>query len=105
AVVATVIGDAVSARDATAKGTRVARAYGDPLLRPAASSSGSSPSTARSPPTRGSVVAVWGPTGAPGRTTVAVTLADELSRLGASSLLVDADVDGGGGAGGLGVLS
>jgi MinD-like ATPase involved in chromosome partitioning or flagellar assembly len=40
-------------------------------------------------------VAVWGPTGAPGRTTVAVTLADELFRLGSSSLLVDADVYGG----------
>ena len=95
AVVATVIGDAVSARDATAKGTGVARAYGDPLLRPATSSPGSSPSIDRPPPTRGSVVAVWGPTGAPGRTTVAVTLADELSRLGSSSLLVDADVYGG----------
>jgi MinD-like ATPase involved in chromosome partitioning or flagellar assembly len=95
AVVATVIGDAVSARDATAKGTRVARAYGDPLLRPATNSPGSSPSIDRPPPTRGSVVAVWGPTGAPGRTTVAVTLADELSRLGSSSLLVDADVYGG----------
>src|SRR4029079_11771197 len=91
-------GDAVSARDATAKGTGVARAYGDPLLRPATSSPGSSPSTDRPPPTRGSVVAVWGPTGAPGRTTVAVTLADELSRLGSSSLLVDADVCGGGSA-------
>ena len=30
----------------------------------------------------GTVVAVWGPTGAPGRTTVAITLADELARLG-----------------------
>jgi len=41
------------------------------------------------------VVAVWGPTGAPGRTTVAVGVADELSRLGLSALLVDADVYGG----------
>ncbi|WP_347057847.1 chromosome partitioning protein [Blastococcus sp. HT6-30] len=49
------------------------------------------------PPTggRGRVVAVWGPTGAPGRTTVAVGLADEAARLGTSSLLVDADVYGG----------
>jgi MinD-like ATPase involved in chromosome partitioning or flagellar assembly len=94
AVVATVIGDAVSARGAV-PGTRIDRAYGDPLLRPATTSPGSSPSTDRPPSTRGSVVAVWGPTGAPGRTTVAVTLADELSRLGSSSLLVDADVYGG----------
>ncbi len=43
----------------------------------------------------GRVVAVWGPTGAPGRTTVAVAVADELSRLGTSALLVDADVYGG----------
>ncbi|RBY80010.1 chromosome partitioning protein [Blastococcus sp. TF02-09] len=44
---------------------------------------------------RGRLVAVWGPTGAPGRTTVAVGLADEAARLGVSSLLVDADVYGG----------
>ena len=44
---------------------------------------------------RGRVVAVWGPTGAPGRTTVAVGLADEAARLGVQTLLVDADVYGG----------
>jgi Flp pilus assembly CpaE family ATPase len=43
----------------------------------------------------GRVVAVWGPTGAPGRTTVAVGLADEAARLGVRTLLVDADVYGG----------
>ncbi len=43
----------------------------------------------------GRLVAVWGPTGAPGRTTVAVGLADEAARLGVSTLLVDADVYGG----------
>lgn len=43
----------------------------------------------------GSVIAVWGPTGAPGRTTVAVGIADEAARLGLSTLLVDADVYGG----------
>ncbi len=43
----------------------------------------------------GRVVAVWGPTGAPGRTTVAVGLADEAARLGTPTLLVDADVYGG----------
>ena len=48
------------------------------------------------PPTRrGAVVAVWGPTGAPGRTTVAVNLAEELARLSRSALLVDADSYGG----------
>ncbi|WP_369139961.1 AAA family ATPase [Modestobacter versicolor] len=43
----------------------------------------------------GRVVAVWGPTGAPGRTTVAVGIADEAARLEVSALLVDADVYGG----------
>lgn len=37
------------------------------------------------------VAAVWGPAGAPGRTTVAITLASELAALGHSALLVDAD--------------
>jgi MinD-like ATPase involved in chromosome partitioning or flagellar assembly len=43
----------------------------------------------------GRIVAVWGPTGAPGRTTVALGLADEAARLGVSTLLMDADVYGG----------
>ena len=38
------------------------------------------------PAGRGRVVAVWGPTGAPGRTTVAVGIADEAARLGVSSM-------------------
>lgn len=44
---------------------------------------------------RGRIVAVWGPTGAPGRTTVAVNLADEAGRLGVPTMLIDADVYGG----------
>jgi len=47
------------------------------------------------PDGRGQVVAVWGPIGAPGRTTVAVGVADEAARLGVPTLLVDADVYGG----------
>jgi MinD-like ATPase involved in chromosome partitioning or flagellar assembly len=43
---------------------------------------------------RGVVVAVWGPAGAPGRTTVAVTVAAELAAAGRSTLLVDADTYG-----------
>lgn len=43
----------------------------------------------------GRVIAVWGPTGAPGRSTVAVNLAVERARAGASVLLVDADPAGG----------
>jgi MinD-like ATPase involved in chromosome partitioning or flagellar assembly len=43
----------------------------------------------------GEVIAVWGPAGAPGRTTVAVGLAAELAELDQAPLLVDADVYGG----------
>jgi MinD-like ATPase involved in chromosome partitioning or flagellar assembly len=43
----------------------------------------------------GRLVAVWGPTGAPGRTTIAVVLATEAARLGCASLLADADCYGG----------
>jgi Flp pilus assembly CpaE family ATPase len=46
-------------------------------------------------PGRGRVVAVWGPSGAPGRTTVAIGVADEAARLGVSTLLADADQYGG----------
>jgi MinD-like ATPase involved in chromosome partitioning or flagellar assembly len=53
---------------------------------------------------RGRVVAVWGPTGAPGRTTVAVGLAAALATTGRSTLLVDADPYGGAVAQHLGML-
>ncbi len=46
-------------------------------------------------PGSGRLVAVWGPTGAPGRTTVAVNVAAELAASGVPTLLVDADVYGG----------
>ncbi|WP_084129356.1 hypothetical protein [Demequina sp. NBRC 110055] len=44
---------------------------------------------------RGMVVAVWGPTGAPGRTTVALNLAAEAAHAGREALLIDADTYGG----------
>ena len=46
-------------------------------------------------PGTGRVVAVWGPTGAPGRSTVAVGVAAELAAAGVPTLLVDGDVYGG----------
>ncbi len=52
----------------------------------------------------GRVIAVWGPAGAPGRTTVAVNLAAELADLGAEVIAVDADSYGGTVAHLLGVL-
>lgn len=45
-------------------------------------------------PVRGRVVAVWGPTGAPGRTTLAVGLASEAAMLGVPTVLVDLDTYG-----------
>jgi MinD-like ATPase involved in chromosome partitioning or flagellar assembly len=50
------------------------------------------------------VIAVWGPAGAPGRTTLATSLAAELARRGARTTLVDADPYGGSVAQHLGVL-
>jgi len=52
----------------------------------------------------GRVIAVWGPTGAPGRTTVASALASELAASGLETLIIDADVYGGVLAAHLGVL-
>lgn len=43
----------------------------------------------------GTVIAVWGPAGAPGRSTVALGLADALAQRQVSTLLVDADSYGG----------
>ncbi|MBY9076472.1 hypothetical protein K1X13_16680 [Nocardioides sp. WL0053] len=52
----------------------------------------------------GRLVAVWGPTGAPGRTTLAVGLAAELAHRQQTTFLVDADTYGGAVAQHLGVL-
>lgn len=43
----------------------------------------------------GVIIAVWGPAGAPGRTTIALNLASELAGLGQPTVLVDADTYGG----------
>jgi len=50
------------------------------------------------------VVAVWGPTGAPGRTSVAINVAAELTLTGLNVLLIDADPFGGAVATRLGLL-
>jgi MinD-like ATPase involved in chromosome partitioning or flagellar assembly len=50
------------------------------------------------------VITVWGPVGAPGRTTVAVTLAAELAAAGHQTLLIDADTYGASIAQSLGLL-
>lgn len=53
---------------------------------------------------RGRTIAVWGPTGAPGRTTVAAGLASEIAAAGHETLLLDVDPYGGSVAQHLGVL-
>lgn len=52
----------------------------------------------------GQAVAVWGPTGAPGRTTIALGIAGELAQRGADPLVLDVDPWGGAVAQHLGVL-
>jgi MinD-like ATPase involved in chromosome partitioning or flagellar assembly len=56
------------------------------------------------PPVAGRIVAVWGPAGAPGRTTLATALAAEVARGRRRTVLVDADPYGGAVAQQLGVL-
>jgi Flp pilus assembly CpaE family ATPase len=56
------------------------------------------------PAADGRVVAVWGPVGSPGRSTVALGLAAELAAAGTSTAVVDADPFGGTLAQSLGVL-
>lgn len=52
----------------------------------------------------GVLIAVWGPTGAPGRSSIALSLAAALAAQGTDTVLVDADVEGGAQAQALGVL-
>ncbi len=58
----------------------------------------------RAPSSPGTVVAVWGPAGAPGRTTVAVSLAGELAAAGRSVVLCDVDTHAASVAPALGLL-
>jgi len=61
----------------------------DPAGRPAEDDSEAPHDAAK-----GRVVAVWGPVGSPGRTTLSVNLAGELAATGVSVLLIDADTYG-----------
>lgn len=55
-------------------------------------------------PSPASLIAVWGAHGAPGATSVSITLADELVRIGEQTLLIDADTMGGSAAMALGIV-
>lgn len=68
---------------------------------PADSNAGAQPGTEQA---RHAVVAVWGPKGAPGRTTIAINLAFEALPIVGETLLVDADTYGGSIAQALGFL-
>jgi Flp pilus assembly CpaE family ATPase len=80
-------------RDAVSGVPLAGHDIGDP--RAALPVLGLAPERSAQPAGRGRLMAVWGPTGAPGRTTVAVGIADEAARLQLTALLVDADVYGG----------
>lgn len=60
--------------------------------------------TAPAEPRSGRVIAVWGPAGAPGRTTVAITIAAEIAAAGYSVALADADTHSASVAPALGLL-
>lgn len=66
---------------------------GDPIAEHEPEKGGKDP-VAWQPVERSRVVAVWGPTGAPGRTTLALGLAAELAASGSRTLLVDCDTYG-----------
>jgi MinD-like ATPase involved in chromosome partitioning or flagellar assembly len=55
-------------------------------------------------PASGSIIAVWGPAGAPGRTTIAINVAAELAAAGHSVALADVDTYSGSIAPALGLL-
>lgn len=63
-----------------------------------------SEATGPEPGTAGRILVVWGPAGAPGRTTLAAALASELARRQRPTTLVDADPYGGAVAQQLGIL-
>lgn len=77
--------------------SRGATAIDDPPRTPPAAPGGPGGPGAAAPthPALGRIIAVWGPTGAPGRTTVAVGVAAELAAAGLDTVLADADVYGG----------
>ncbi|MET0303394.1 MAG: regulator [Microbacteriaceae bacterium] len=58
----------------------------------------------RAPERRGTLVTVWGPHGAPGRTSLAISIAAEAAQLGLGTLLIDADTHAASVAPALGLL-
>ena len=77
---------------------------GDAAPMEGAPAPGPAPGDAGTRDAEGRLVVVWGPAGAPGRTTVATNLAAEVARRGAPAVLVDLDPYGGAVAQQLGIL-
>ncbi|MCQ1952804.1 chromosome partitioning protein [Arthrobacter sp. zg-Y238] len=104
---AELIATAVRALDQEVEGAAAAgsNALADPAAAFGAGSTGPAPADAAEPDgRRGTVIAVWGPAGAPGRTTLAVNLAAEAAAAGGEVLLIDADTYGSSVAVSLGLL-
>jgi MinD-like ATPase involved in chromosome partitioning or flagellar assembly len=91
-VVASVLAAATSG--VAADEVESARTFGDPAMSLAAAVPAPGTRNLSEPARRGSLIAVWGPTGGPGRTTVAILVADELARHGCDTVLIDADAYG-----------
>nr|WP_231703435.1 chromosome partitioning protein [Arthrobacter sp. zg-Y179] len=104
---AELIATAVRALDQETEGAAAvgSNTLADPAAAFGAGSTGPVPADAAEPDgCQGTVTAVWGPAGAPGRTTVAVNLAAEAAAAGTKVLLIDADTYGSSVAVSLGLL-
>lgn len=101
-VLADAVTRAVDHFDADASRSRGSLAFADPLDLPEVAVP--APLDVAAGPGNGRITAVWGPAGAPGRTTVAINLAAELAAAGSSVLLIDADTYGASISASLGLL-
>ncbi|WP_129587182.1 AAA family ATPase [Arthrobacter alpinus] len=81
---------------------RVPSTATEPASRPVSRPAAQPPTTVR--PERSTLVALWGPIGSPGRTTVAINLAAEHAAAGMSVMVIDADSYGASIAAALGLL-
>ncbi len=104
AAVASALASAAAAAADVASGLRAELADPAAALARAGRPSPPGAATPFSVEPRGTVVAVWGPAGSPGRSLLATTLAAEAAILGAPALLADADTYGGSVAQLLGLL-
>ncbi|MGY3567543.1 AAA family ATPase [Sinomonas sp. RB5] len=104
---ARLIGQAVEAAAALGPGrpgSSFALAGAPPTFGADADADAEDPEEGPEPGELGQIIAVWGPIGSPGRTTIAVNCAAELAADGRSVILVDADTYGSSVAAALGLL-